>query len=91
MNSIWVSGFTFLALLYIVSQIAITAGLCEEVIFRGYMNSGLKKAKQKMPIAILLSTLSFVFMHGLLPFPSTLSFYHCLLHPRPPLCDYLPP
>ena len=54
---------------------AISAGFCEEVIFRGYMITGLKRANQKVPIALTLSTLSFVFMHGVLPFPFLIAFF----------------
>ncbi len=54
---------------------AISAGFCEEVIFRGYMITGLKRANQNAAVAILLSTLSFVFMHGAIPIPFFLIFY----------------
>lgn len=48
---------------------AISAGFCEEVIYRGYMMTALKRAGQKPWIAMVLSTLSFVFFHGWLPIP----------------------
>lgn len=54
---------------------AISAGFCEEVIFRGYLITGLKRAKQKAAVAIILSTLSFVFMHGVLPIPFFIIFF----------------
>lgn len=47
--------------------IAITAGFCEELIYRGYMMNALKRAGQPAWVAMSLSSLSFVFFHGLLP------------------------
>lgn len=49
--------------------IAITAGFCEEVIYRGYMMTALKKLGHPAWIAMVLSSLSFLFFHGVLPLP----------------------
>ena len=49
--------------------IAITAGFCEEVIYRGYMMTALKKIGQRPWIAMVLSSISFVLFHGILPWP----------------------
>ena len=49
--------------------VAISAGFCEETIFRGYMMNGLKRAGQPAWLAMALSSLSFIFFHGLLPWP----------------------
>ena len=54
---------------------AISAGFCEEIIFRGYMITGLIRAKQRVVVAIVLSTLSFVFMHGVIPLPFFVVFF----------------
>ena len=49
---------------------AISAGFCEEVIYRGYMMTALKKIGQPVWSAMVLSSLSFVYFHGLLlPLP----------------------
>ena len=52
-----------------VILIAISAGFCEEVIYRGYMLAGLKKTEHPVWLAMILSSLSFVFFHGILPVP----------------------
>ncbi len=49
--------------------IAISAGFCEEVIYRGYMMTALKKAGQPVIVAMVLSSLAFVLFHGILPLP----------------------
>ncbi len=52
-----------------VILIAISAGFCEEVIYRGYMMTGLRESGHPAWLAMVLSSLSFVFFHGLLPVP----------------------
>ncbi len=52
-----------------VVLIATSAGFCEEVIFRGYMMTGLKHTGHPAWLAMILSSLSFVFFHGILPTP----------------------
>lgn len=52
-----------------VILIAISAGFCEEVIYRGYMMTALKESGHPVWMAMILSSLSFVFFHGLLPVP----------------------
>ena len=52
-----------------VILIAISAGFCEEVIYRGYMMTALTKVGQPVWAAMILSSLSFVFFHGRLPIP----------------------
>lgn len=54
---------------------AISAGFCEEVIYRGYMMTALKKAGQPVWAAMILSTISFVVFHGKLPIPFMLAFF----------------
>lgn len=48
---------------------AITAGFCEELIYRGYMMTELKRQGQSPFSAMVLSSLSFVLFHGILPLP----------------------
>lgn len=45
--------------------VAVTAGVCEETIFRGYLFHGLRDLNVGAGTAVLLSTLSFVLIHGL--------------------------
>ena len=52
-----------------VLVIAVSAGFCEEVIYRGYMMTALKRVGQPVWLAMTLSTLSFVLFHGLMPLP----------------------
>ena len=49
--------------------VAISAGFCEEVIYRGYMMTELKRAGQPAWVAMCLSSLSFLFFHGIPPLP----------------------
>lgn len=44
--------------------VAVTAGVCEETIFRGYLFHGLRRMGLGAVIALALSTTSFVFIHG---------------------------
>ena len=55
--------------------VAISAGFCEEVIYRGYMMTELKRAGQPVWLAMVLSTFSFVVFHGLLPLPMMVTFF----------------
>lgn len=48
---------------------AITAGFCEELIYRGFMMTALKHNGSGTLVAMTLSSLSFAFFHGLLPVP----------------------
>ena len=52
---------------------ALSAGFCEEVIYRGYMMTALKTTGQPVWAAMVLSSLSFVFFHGWLPPPLLVS------------------
>ncbi|MEO1495892.1 MAG: CPBP family intramembrane glutamic endopeptidase [Planctomycetota bacterium] len=52
-----------------IVAMALSAGFCEEVIYRGYMMTALKKAGQPIWVAMVASSLSFVFFHGMLPTP----------------------
>ena len=52
-----------------IAVTAITAGFCEELIYRGYMMNALKRNGSGAFVAMALSSLSFVFFHGLLPIP----------------------
>ena len=48
----------------------VTAGFCEEVIYRGFMMNGLKKAGYPILLAMVASSISFVLFHGFtLPIP----------------------
>ena len=52
-----------------IAVTAITAGFCEELIYRGYMMNALKRNGSGPFAAMALSSLSFVFFHGMLPVP----------------------
>ncbi|HIG28369.1 MAG TPA: CPBP family intramembrane metalloprotease [Verrucomicrobiales bacterium] len=52
-----------------VIPIALSAGFCEELIYRGYMMTALKRAGHPVWLAMVLSTLSFVLFLGILPLP----------------------
>ena len=54
---------------------AISAGFCEEVTYRGYMMTGLKQAGHPVWLAMVLSSLSFVFFHGVPPVPFIVAFF----------------
>ena len=54
---------------------AMTAGFCEEIIFRGYMMTGLKHAGLPAWLAMILSSLSFVYFHGAPPVPLAVAFF----------------
>ncbi len=58
-----------------VVLIAITAGFCEEVIYRGYMMSTLKRTGHPVWLSMVLSTASFVLFHGILPLPLMAGFF----------------
>ena len=58
-----------------VILIAISAGFCEEVIYRGYMMTGLKHLGRPIWLAMILSSLSFVLFHGILPLPFMTAFF----------------
>ena len=58
-----------------VILIAISAGFCEEVIYRGYMMSTLKRTGSPVWLAMVLSTASFVLFHGVLPMPLMAGFF----------------
>jgi membrane protease YdiL (CAAX protease family) len=45
--------------------VAISAGFCEEVVFRGFAISALKQRGWKTWQAVLLATLSFIGIHGI--------------------------
>lgn len=44
--------------------VAVTAGVCEETLFRGFAITELRKLPGAVWTAVLLSTLAFVFIHG---------------------------
>lgn len=51
------------------TEIWISVGFCEELIYRGYMMTTLKQAGHPVWVAMVLSSLSFVLFHGLMPVP----------------------
>ena len=70
----WASLTTFKRSGYVL--VAISAGFCEEVIYRGYMMTALKIIGQPVWAAMVLSSLSFVYFHGLsLPSPLVVVFF----------------
>jgi membrane protease YdiL (CAAX protease family) len=52
---------------FMVGFVPVTAGLCEELIWRGYVITRLEARGRKGWSAILLSALSFALIHGVLP------------------------
>lgn len=52
-----------------IAVVGISAGFCEELVYRGYMMTALKRDGRSAFVAMALSSLSFVFFHGLLPAP----------------------
>ncbi|MEM7231524.1 MAG: type II CAAX endopeptidase family protein [Planctomycetota bacterium] len=58
-----------------VAFIAISAGFCEEVIFRGFLFTALKRTGNPLWLAMPASTLSFVLFHGILPLPLMVIFF----------------
>jgi membrane protease YdiL (CAAX protease family) len=48
----------------VMLAVAVTAGVCEETIFRGYLFHGLRRMGLGVGTAVTLSTISFVFIHG---------------------------
>lgn len=45
--------------------LAITAGICEEVIFRGFGISALEKLTKNKWVALIISSFSFMAIHGI--------------------------
>lgn len=58
-----------------VILIAVSAGFCEELIYRGYMMSTLERTGHRTLTAMVLSTASFVFFHGILPIGLMAGFF----------------
>ncbi len=57
--------------------LSITAGICEEVIFRGYGISVLERLLKNKKMALILSSLSFMSLHGLasVPWPFLVQYF----------------
>lgn len=57
--------------------LSITAGICEEVIFRGYGISVMERLFKHKGIALILSSISFMSLHGLasVPWPFLIQYF----------------
>lgn len=57
--------------------LSLTAGICEEVIFRGYGISVLERLCKRKPVALVLSSAAFMSLHGIafIPWPLMLQYF----------------
>lgn len=60
-------GWTAWQRVLMISFVPVTAGFCEELIWRGYIITRLEARGQRRWSAILLSAISFALSHGFLP------------------------